>query len=369
MKKFDYGLLEKLCSLSAISGREDGMISFMRGAFKDYADRVTVDNLGNVIAQPPSNQANPEGPSVMICAHMDEVGLMVKKIEEKGYLRVDRLGSPNRKTLVGQRVLVEAGKGYLEGVIGVRPTHFTPLEDRYTLPDLSKMYIDIGAKSKNEVLGKGVKVGSAISYSPIFSQMKDGYVVSKSLDDRIGCYILLKLLEKLAKGRIESKARVSLVGTVQEEYSSKGAIPATQAIHPDIGICLDVVPSCDTPDLEGNIDIALNEGPVIVIKDFHGRGTLAGLITNPKLVKYLESVAKESKIPVQFFVESGVLTDASYAQLAGKGTIFCTISVAIRYLHSPVEVASVEDINKVLLLLKKVLSSFDSKVLESLKRG
>lgn len=369
MEEFDSKLLEELCSFSAVPGREDIMISFMRDTFKNYTNQVKVDHLGNVIAMFPSSQANQGGPSVMIAAHMDEVGLMVKKIEKNGYLRVDKLGSPNRKTLVGQKVLVEGYKGYIEGVIGVKSLLFTPPEERYTIPDLSKMYVDIGVNTKEEALEIGVNVGSSISYFPNYSLTKHGYIISKSLDDRIGCYILIKLLKKLNKGEIKTKARVSLVGTVQEEFSSKGAIPAAHDIQPDIGIYLDIVPACDTPDLEGKIDVVINEGPVIVIKDFHGRGTLAGLISNPKLVKYLELVAQKSKIPIQFFVESGILTDTAYAQLVGKGIIFCTISVPGRYLHSPVEVSSVRDINKTILFLEKVLSSLDSKVFKSFERG
>lgn len=361
-------LLKDLCSIPAISGKEDTMISYMKDKFQtsDSVDEVSIDNLGNVIAHLSASNKQPETPKIAVFAHMDEIGVMVSKIEEKGFLRVEKVGSLNRKTVVGEQVLVETTNGMIPGIVGVSSYHFQDVEDRYKVPPIESVYIDIGTSSKDDALKRGVNIGSMITYRPNFTVLGSDFVTSKSLDNRLGCYTLIQLARELSEKQLNSN--ICLIASVQEEFNLQGITPAMK-ISPDIALCLDVYPACDTPDLEDKLDIKLGAGPVLTLLDFHGRGTIAGMVTNPKLIDFLEKTAKYAQVPTQRAAKGGILTDASYAQFQGEGIIIGTISVPVRYTHSPVETAAIADIDAEVTLLKEILLTLNSETLVKLKRG
>jgi putative aminopeptidase FrvX len=330
---------------------------------KPLSDELLVDRLGNVISTVKGSE--PNAPSVMVHAHMDELGLIVKRIEENGFLRFERVGGVELKTLLAKEVQIDIGDGFVDGFVGSKAHHLSLVEEKFVVPQIKEMYIDIGASSREEALGMGVQIGQMISQKPNFHVMNNRYVVSKALDNRVGCLIALKLLERLKKNR--PKSTIHVCGTVQEEFSIRGATPAAYRLNPDMAICLDITVACDTPDLKGEQEVALEKGPAVKLFDFHGRGELAGLIPNPKLTAFIEKAAQKEQIPIQREVTLGVLTEPAFAQLVREGIPSAGISVPTRYTHTPIETCSISDIERSMQLMESVVLSIDKSL--NLARG
>jgi len=358
--------IEKLTGISALSGLEDKMITEVKNRFATFTDDVTVDRIGNVIAK--FKGTDSRQPSMLVFAHVDEVGLMVSKVERDGYLRFERVGGVPAKTLPGQFVEVfpvGGGEGKL-GFIGAYAHHLTPAEAKMKVPEHSEMYIDLGLSSAEEVYSLGINIGSAVTYKPNFQKMSDYRISSKTLDNRIGIYMLYELGNFLKDN--PPAGDVYLVGSVQEEFNIRGVIPAFVSLKPDAAICLDITPACDTPDLKMRYDIALGRGPAITQLNFHGRGTLGGIIPHPKLRMYIEQKAAEIGVPIQREVIIGVITDDAFAQLTGdKGVPTAHISIPMRYSHAPIETSDVRDIQNGVKLLIGVVAGFNSEL--DLSRG
>lgn len=354
--------LQKLTALPGISGHEDAVIRYMKQHFAAGADHVTVDWIGNVIAR-----VGPErgAPRVMVFAHMDELGLLVRSIDGAGYLRVERLGGVPEKSLQAQRVVVHGARGPLPGAIGTKAHHLTPPEEKAQGLSVLELYVDVGAGSKAEAESMGIRTGTPITYAPVFERLGNNLISAKTLDNRAGCWTLLRLLDRLRQAGVPPT--VYLVATVQEEFNLQGAMVAAKAIEPDLAIALDIALATDTPDLTGRSEIALGKGPVIQTYAFHGRGTLAGLIPNPHLVERVANTAVQASIPHQFGVMVGGLTDASYLHLAGKGIPAIDLGFPTRYTHAPIETCSLHDLDLLVNLLHVFLSSVGT--LPNLARG
>ncbi|HMN28459.1 MAG TPA: M42 family metallopeptidase [Caldilineaceae bacterium] len=358
--------LEQLIALPGLAGREDAVIAFMREALAPLADEVSVDWLGNVIAR--IGQASTR-PRVMVFAHMDTLGLLVRKIEPDGFLRVQRLGGVPEKALQAQRMLVHGRHGAIAGLVGSRSHHLTPVEDKIRGLTVDQLYLDIGAGSRQAALAMGVQVGSGVTYAPQVQRLGVDGLCGTYLDNRAGCWTLLRLAERLHSAPVPPT--VYIVATVQEEFNLQGALPVAKAIQPDLALCLDIALATDTPELKEQGEVKLGAGPVIQTYTFHGRGTLAGLLPNPKLVDYVTAVADEAGIPTQFGVTLGALTDASYLHLAGgrgqPGTPALDLGFPTRYTHSPVESCSLRDLDWLLNLLYATLGSLTQ--MPDLRRG
>lgn len=354
--------LRELTALPGLAGQEDRVIAYLRKQMAG-ADQVHVDHMGNVTAF--VKGTDPAAPTVMVFAHSDELGLVVKRIEDSGFLRVERLGGIPERGLVGLRVVVHGAKGDLPGVVGAKSHHLTPQDEKYQVVPVGRLYIDIGARSKAEAQAMGVRVGTGITYAPAFERLGPDLVSAKALDNRAGCWTLLRLLDALQAKR--PPCSVYLVSPVQEEFNLQGLFPAANRIRPDLAICMDITPATDTPDLAGTGDIALGKGPVLTTYTFHGRGTLAGLLPNPKLVDFVAEVAESAGIPFQYGVFMGGLTDASYLHLIGDGIPAIDIGFPCRYTHFPVETCSLSDLDEVLRLLLALLGRLDR--LPNLARG
>jgi putative aminopeptidase FrvX len=228
------------------------------------------------------------------------------------------------------------------------------------------MYLDVGCTSRAEVEALGIRVGDSITYRHGFGRLAGDRVAGKSLDNRIGCAVLIKTLEALVEE--PPSGTVHLVASVQEEFNVRGVWPAFQSIKPDASICLDVTIACDTPDTRDLAEMALGKGPAIGAYEFHGRGTLGGLIPNPKLRRYLEDVARREGIPTQTEVLVGLITDAAFSQfLHEEGVPMAALGIPIRYAHSSVETCSLSDIEAVIRLLTAAARGFDERV--DLSRG
>ncbi len=358
--------LRYLTSIPALSGLEDNMIKEMVKRFKPLADEVEVDRIGNVTAI--FKGKDEKEPSLLIFAHMDELGLMIRKIEKNGYLRFDRIGGVPEKTLMGQYMDVHTidGKDSIKGFVGTYAHHLTPAEAKRAVPTHDKMYIDIGAESDEEAIAMGVNVGSAVTYNHQFHQTGKHHISGKTLDNRIGCLMLIALAEHLKTN--QPAGNVYIVASVQEEFNIRGVMPAFTRLEPNASICLDITPACDTPDLNLKYDMRLGHGPAVTQMNFHGRGTLAGVIPNPKLRLFMEKTLDEMDIPWQRDIVLGVITDDAFTIMSGtQGSAMAHFSIPMRYSHSPVETSDIRDIEAGIKALITFVNKFDHTV--DLRRG
>jgi putative aminopeptidase FrvX len=349
-------LLKRLCSTPALSGFEEPMIRIMRAEMSRYCNDVQIDRLGNVIARVPASQ--PGGPTLMLMAHMDELGFVIRKIEPDGFLRVHRLGGVPERVLAGQAIAIRTDdERTLPGVVGFKSHHFTPAEEKYVVLPVENIYIDAGFRDAASVEAAGIHVGTPATYWPFFQQAGN-LVMSKTLDDRLGCVALLEILETFSK---ESPGiQLACVATTQEEFSGRASESAAALVKPDVSIALDVGIACDTPDLRGSADIALDRGPIINTYTFHPRGPLVGTLPNPKLLARMQSTARQREIPYQLGTFFGGLTDASYVQYTGSGVPVIEIGIPVRYTHSPIEVASLDDLRRTIELLTAFIREISS---------
>lgn len=336
----DLGLLEDLTRLAAPAGFEVPAARFVYRHLRAFASLVTTDALGNVMARvtPERNAA----PRIMLFAHLDEVGFIVKKVEASGFLRVARIGGIPEKSMAGQAVQVLGRRGQIAGVIGTRSHHLTTPELKYQVVPVDQVYVDVGLSTAAEVEAAGITVGTPIVWSRHFTRTGER-VFANALDDRAGLAALLAVGAAIAKDP-PSGAEVWIVATVQEEWSLQGAVPAVRAIQPDMAIGVDISPACDTPELAGQTDVAIGHGPVISAFTFHGRGMLLGLIPDQALSAVAFAAAESAGVAVQRGVLFGGLTDASFVQYQGRGIPSLDVAIAVRYTHAPVECCDTRDL-------------------------
>jgi endoglucanase len=341
-------LLKKLSEAHGVPGHEDKVRELLREELERTCDEVFVDKLGNLIARKGEGKRK-----VMLDAHMDEIGLMVKHIDKKGFIRFTTLGGFFDQTLLNQRVVVHTRKGEVLGVIGSKPPHLMKEEERKKVVKAENMFIDVGAGDAEEVKKLGVRVGDYITFDRSFAELAGELVTGKAFDNRIGCYAMVEIMRRLSVD-----AEVYAVATVQEEVGLKGARTAAYKIYPDIAIVLDVTTTGDYPGVrEEESATKLNGGPAITLVDAKGRG----LITHPEVKELLISTAEEEKIPYQLEVGEGGTTDATIIHLTKEGVPAGVVSVPTRYIHSPVEVASVKDIERVVELVAKAVERWAEK--------
>lgn len=349
-------LIRELTEINGNSGHEDRVIKYVVNTLKDKADEINVDSIGNVTAI--FKCGTKEVKKVMLFAHMDEVGMVIRKIEENGVLRAEKLGSVNPNILPGSAVEVLGDKGKVPGVIGIKSHHFLKPEDKYKVDGFDKLYIDIGATSKEDAKKIGVKVGNPIVMQSRFNDLANNMISNKAMDDRASLSVLIRLAENIKKE--ELNCDLYLVFSVQEEFNTRGIMPAVREIIPDIAIGLDVTPSCDVPDVESYSDVVIGKGPALTYMNHHGRGTLAGLVPNVKFLSWLEEIACENDIPCQREVALGVLTETAYILFENSKTVVANISIPTRYTHTPIEVVSLEDIMHCYNLLYNFLKQYKS---------
>jgi putative aminopeptidase FrvX len=358
--------LEVLTAIPALSGMEDRMIVEMVNRFKPLADQVEVDNLGNVTAT--FNGKDEKVPRLLIFAHIDELGLMVTKVDPNGYLRFDRIGGVPEKTLRGQFVdvfSIDGTKSY-KGFVGTHAHHLTPADQKYVVPTTDKMYIDMGFESAKDAYDRGITTGSAVIYEPHFHLIGDHHITCKAMDNRVGVLLLLSLAEFLHENK--PNGTVYLVASVQEEFNIRGNMPVFTRLEPEAAICLDITSACDTPDLNYRYDIALGKGPAVLQMNFHGRGTLAGLIPNPKLRLFIERTIEDLGIPYQRQIIIGEITDDAFTLVLGKyGVAMAHLSIPMRYSHSPIETCDIRDIEAGIKVVKEIVKRFDIHI--DLRRG
>lgn len=336
-------LLVKLLDASGVSGYETDVAALMSEAFKPHCDEVSVDTFGNVIAR------KGNGPvKIMLAAHMDEVGLVVKHIAKDGFLSFIKVGGIDDRILAGQRVLVCAKNGPVTGIIGTKPPHLQKDEERKNALKYEDMYIDIGCRSKEEADHK-VQIGDPVVFASPCGTLSDSLWYGKALDDRLGCYALVKILESVAA----SGASVYAVATTQEEVGLKGARTSSFRINPDFALVLDTTVSGDTPQLKDRESVLkLGEGVAITLIEASGRG----LIVSPKIRQLLISTATERQIKFQLDVVEGGMTDGAMIYLSREGVPTGVLSIPSRYIHSPSGVFHRDDLAAAIQLATHVLT-------------
>ena len=349
--------LREQALIPALAGHEQKMAAYMRHEFETLGYEVQIDTFGNCIAKFPGTDSS--APVIMVFAHMDSLGFFVRLIEPDGFLRIERLGGIPEKVLPATQVVVQTGNGdAVDGVIGIKQHHVTPPEEKYVVEKYMSLFVDIGAKSRQDVLDMGINVGSPIVYKPKFQKLMHNRVLMSTVDDRGGCAVILELANLLKDN--PHKSTIYLVGSVQEEYNLRGAMMAARTVQPDAAIAIDVGGSADTPDLRGGGEIKCGDGPTISLYNFHGRGTLNGTIPHPAMVRLFEAAAKRTGINLQRSAQVGGLTDLSYVQLEGRGVKCVDVGFPGRYAHSPCEVVDMEDLEKLSLLIADVLADINA---------
>jgi len=365
MMEYDLDLLEKLCAVHAVSGREDKMTAFVRDYIRSLVDEVSVDNLGNVVGIL-RGAKHPEY-RLMLQVHMDELGLIVRNITENGFLQIERIGGISEKSLLGQRVDVLTDDGQLiPGYVGTKSHHITTPEEKYKVPKVHDMFIEVGLSTREDVEQAGIQVGDPVTYHPNYHRFGDGMICSKALDNRVGVFVLLEILESLAKERPPCTMVFSF--TVLEEFSIRGSLPTVTATKPDAIISLDITIATDTPVDPLLHPVAMRKGPAIKMMDFHGRGTLGGMFSSPKLRRFIEKMAKQEGIPLQREVIVGVITDPAFQLYLGdKGNVIAGISIPHRYSHASIQMCHESDIAQTIQLVEATSKSFSPGV--DLSRG
>lgn len=337
-------LLKELSNAPGVSGFEESIRKIMANELKDHVDTIEIDGLGNFIAV---KKGKADGKKIMLAAHMDEIGLMVKHIDDKGFVKFTKIGGINDQMLLNQEVYIHSDDGKkVLGVIGAKPPHRMKAAERKKVTEYENMFIDIGASNKEEA-EKMVGVGYPITIKHEYSELQDNLVTGKAFDNRVGCYVLVEAMK-----RVKTDATIYGVGTVQEEVGLKGARTSAFKINPDMAIALDVTIAGDHPGIKfEEAPAKLNGGPAIILTDASGRG----LITHPTVKKLLIDTADEEEIPYQLEVSEGGTTDATAIHLTREGIPTGVLSVPTRYIHTPVEVVSLEDIENTIKLLVAAL--------------
>lgn len=342
-------LLEKFSNAHGVSGYESEVRKLFIEEIKPFVDEVKVDNLGSAIAHKKG-----EGATIMLAAHMDEIGMMVKYVDDKGFIRFATIGGFFDQTLLSQRVIVHGKNGPVVGLVGCKPPHVMKEEERKKVVEIKTMFIDIGAKNAKEVKKMGIDVGTPITMDRKFERMTNDIVTGKAFDNRIGLVMLIEAMRRVSVHKV--KANVFTVGTVQEEVGLKGARTSAYGITPDVAIATDVDIPGDHPGVEKQDSaLEMGKGSVITIMDANGRG----VIVPEKVVNWLKETAEKNKINYQVDVSEGGTTDASSIHLTKSGVPTGVISVPTRYIHSPIEMANIHDIDSGAELIAQAILSAD----------
>ncbi len=332
--------LKTLCALPGVSSCEDTVRNYIKKEIAPYAESIRVDTMGNLIAGKRGEKKGNK--SLMLAAHMDEVGLMIHTITDEGYLKFSPVGGIDRRVLIGKRVLV--GEKTIPGIIGLKAYHLTTAEEEKKVPKLREFYIDIGAKDGDDAKAL-VKLGDVAVFDSDVLEFGSGFLKAKAIDDRIGCAVMIELFKR------SLPIDCTFVFTVQEEVGTRGAFGAAFSVKPDIALVLEGTTAADLPDMPAHQKVcAPGNGPVIPYMD-------GGTVYDRELFHLLRSLAEKHGIPWQTkeYISGG--TDARTIQRSREGVRVAAISAAVRYLHTPSSVASIADFEHILSLAEHFITA------------
>ncbi len=329
--------LKHLLNTPSPSGYEQQIQKVVRDFAGSFADEVRTDWHGNVLAA-----VNPGGfPRIMLAGHCDQIGLMVKHVDDQGYLWCDPIGGWDVQMLVGQNMVVWGAAGPIRGVIARKAIHLLTNEERLKVPEVKDLWIDIGAAHREEALSV-VAVGDCVTFELGYRELRNELAAAPGMDNKVGVWTVMSALQRIAL--LKPTAAVYAVSTVQEEIGLRGAITSSFSIDPHLGIAVDVTHATDCPTLDKKQhgDIKLGKGPVVY----------RGPNVNPVMHEQLKLLAIEKEIPIQVAgISKPAGNDANVMQISRGGQATAIVAIPNRYMHSPVEVISLDDLDNAAQLI------------------
>ncbi|MEX2356036.1 MAG: M20/M25/M40 family metallo-hydrolase [Thermaerobacterales bacterium] len=326
-----FELTRELAALPGPPGAEQPVIRALVDKMKAITPEVDVDHFGNIYAW----KRGGDGPTLLVAAHSDELGLFVRQIDQRGFIRFTKAGGIADGLLPGRKVWVG---GHL-GVVGVKAGHFQTEEDRRRVVPASELYIDVGVNSAEEVRALGIRAGDPVTFKDDLDLLPGGRIAGKAIDNRLGCAVVVEALAALQSEDIQGS--VCVVINVQEEVGLRGATMSAYRVAPDIGLAVDTIPCGGTPDVsESQVDTDIGRGPLL---PFLSQGGAKGMMTHPAVMKLMVDTAEEEGLPYQVMHFIGGNNDATAIHLSRGGIPSGSVCLARRYSHSPVEMADLGD--------------------------
>ena len=338
-------LLKTLSATPGPVGREGMVQDIIKEHFKQHCGSFTQDRIGNVVGTLEGDIDK----HYAIIAHADEVGFLISNIDERGFLRVkwNTQGHlPDLRLLPGQWVLIMTEKGLIPGVFCVKTAHIAGPEGKKRIPTYEEVFLDIGAKNAEEVMEQGINIGDPVIYAAPVEKLMGHIVAGKSMDDRVGLTVMLRVFEQFSKITKAKRPTITFVSTVMEELGAKGAAAVAKDLDVDAVIILDIGLADDYPGTKGEAGVSLGKGPVVVIKD-------NAMHYSHELVQRIIKTAEKEEIPIQRAVFHNYMTDG--VQFASQGQIVAVLAVPCRYSHSAFETVSLLDVDMAIHLLMKLL--------------
>jgi len=350
----DLDLLKRLTETDGISGHETNVKKLVESELLKFIpkENISYDNIGSIIVKTGNN-----GPKVMVSGHLDEVGMIVTKITDEGFIKFQTVGGWWSQVMLAQQVRITNCKGEsFIGVIGSKPPHILSDEEKKKPFSIDDMFIDLGVKSKDEVLKLGIQIGDMIAPAVNFQVMaNEDTLLAKAWDNRIGCAVMLKVMEELQK---EAHPNIVYgVATVQEELGLRGAKTASNIVNPDISIAVDVGIAKDTPGTDSSTK--MGQGPMLLIYD-------GGLIGHVGLREIFMRAAEENHIPYQFDYLKRGATDAGAMHLAHAGSPAISLCIPSRYIHSHSSLISKSDFENCVKLVVAVIKKLDQQTVNEI---
>jgi len=350
-------MMRRLMDAFGPSGFEREVNALAREYMEPYADEVMVDKLGSVTFLAEGSEGRPR---VLLTGHTDEVGFIVASVTDEGFLTFNPLGGWWSQVLLGQRVVIRTSRGCLDGIIGAKPPHILPEEERKKLVEMRDMFIDIGATSKVDAEATGVKVGDPIvPWSP-FKLIHGGRVaMGKAFDARIATFVLMEAIRRMKEGGITHPNTVYGAATVQEEVGLRGAQTIAHVVDPDVALVLEVDIAGDVPGIKTHYEArpGMGKGPSLFTFD-------RSMIPNEPLKEFIIEVARQSKIPLQLSQMYGGGTDAGRIHVSMAGCPSAVIGVPTRHIHSHVGLLTLEDTENAIRLVIELIKRFDAETVE-----
>lgn len=334
MPDLDLSLIERLTATPGVSGREGAVRRLLRAELEPLVDEIDVDPMGNLVA----TRRGDGGPRVMLVAHMDEVGFLVRHVEDDGFVRIHPVGGIFPKYELAQRVRVHTAEGPIAGVIG-EPSDLQMAHEESKVPKLEEFFVDLGVPS--DEARERVRPGDPVTLDRALERFGD-HVVAKALDDRIGLFILVELLRRLPRGAAE----ITVVGSVQEEIGTRGSAVAAHRIAKDVAIAVDTTMAKDLPGVPpGRVVTRLGAGVSLKVMDRHQ-------ITSAPLLGFTRSLAADRGIAHQLEVGLPGGTDAEAIEVSGDGAPSIALSIPCRYPHTASETVHIDDVSATIALLE-----------------
>lgn len=344
MRDESFTFLQELVAAPSPSGYEQPAQRVFRSYIAPFAE-VSQDVLGNVVGR--IRGEGTDLPRVMLVGHSDEIGFQVRYLDDKGFIYFGAIGGVDPHLTPGQRVYIHGRNGSVIGVIGKKPIHLMEAKDRETVVKLDSQYIDIGAVDRKEA-EEFVRVGDPITFAASLEKLQGDRVTSRGFDDKAGSFVVAEVLRRIADAVEKPGIDLYGVSSVQEEVGLRGGTTSSYSVNPDIGICVEVDFATDQPDVERkhNGDVALGRGPILP----------RGANINPALFELLADTASSENIPVQFTgIPRATGTDANVMQISRGGVATALVKIPLRYMHTPVEVLSLGDMEHAVQLIVATL--------------